>query len=184
MEPLRIGLDFDGVFSDCDRLKNDVATVFYDMPYQELDDDRKRAVRNAAYGNQQFVRKMEPLPDAFKYVTKLHQDGYDIRVITSRDGEFLNLAKDWFSRQRDEQPYDVPDLAFTGVGYPGSKAPACRDHQVDVFVDDDLHKLEPLHGHVSHLFHFSLYETETDPTIAEPVQHWEELYDNITALTD
>lgn len=180
---LRIGLDFDGVFSDCETLKDDVARDIHDRPYTTLKDADKRTVRNAAYGDRDYALKMEPIEDAFKYVTQLHEKGYDITIITSRDGDMLNIAQEWFADQREQQPYDVPDLPFNGVGYHNEKRDACLEADVDVFVDDDLHKLEPLVDDVQHRFHFVGRYAETDPDVAEPVEHWAELYDKIQQLS-
>lgn len=180
---LTLGLDFDGVFSDCTELKERVANDEHSRSYDALDPDEKSDVRTIAYGDREYGLDMVPIEDAFKYVTKLHEDGHDITVITSRDGRFLDVATEWYEEQRERAPYDVPELDFVGVGYPGSKAPACKEADVDVFVDDDLDKLEHLIDDVPYRFHFTgEYETETDTKVAEPVEHWEELYEEIKAL--
>lgn len=181
---LKIGLDFDGVFSDCTALKERVANELHDRSYDVLDPEEKDEVRTTAYGTRKYGRGMEPIQDAFKYVTKLHEAGHDITIITSRDGRFLDVAKQWYDEQCERSQYDVPELEFVGVGYPGSKAPACKDAAVDVFVDDDLDKLEHLVEDVPHRYHFvGAYETETDPDVAEPVKGWAELYDAMNELT-
>jgi uncharacterized HAD superfamily protein len=190
--PLRIGLDFDGVFSNCAKLKDDVAHDIYSRSYDELDGVERVTVRNAAYGDRDYVFAdretdvaMEPMDDVFKYVAQLHEDGHDIQVITSRDGDMLEIAQDWYSQQREQTESDVPELAFTGVGYDSEKLDACRDHGVDVFVDDDLYKLEPVVEHVPHRYHFvGPNAAESDPAVAEPVDTWEDLYQEIDGISN
>ncbi len=189
---LRIGLDFDGVFSNCVKLKDNVAQDMYGQSYDALDSERKRDVRNTAYGDRDYVFTegkedvvMEPLPDAFKYVAQLHADGHDVQVITSRDGDMLDIARDWYNQHREQTDYDVPNLSFTGVGYHNEKLDACRDEGVDVFVDDDIHKLAPVVDHVPHRYHFVGPDVDdTNPAVAEPVENWDDLYQAITVIEE
>lgn len=181
--PLRLGLDFDGVFMDCARLKDDVARDLYNMPYHLLNDGERQHVRDNAYHDPAMIDRMQPLDGAFERVAQLHTDGYDMRVITSRDGDMLDIAEDWYAQQRDIQPYDVPDLEFIGVGLHDSKSAACEQEGVDVFVDDDLYKLAPLQAVVPHRYHFqSGHDPDTNHDVAAPVQDWDELYHAITGL--
>lgn len=184
MDSLRIGLDFDGVFGDCEQLKNDVAEDLYGTAYRELQEEARCVVRDTAYGDPDRVAVMDPIPDVFQYIAQLKADGHDLVVITSRDGDLLSQAEAWYEQQCAVHPYDTPDLSFIGVGYHNDKRTACNEQEVDVFVDDDLHKLEPLVETVPHRFHFINGADESDPGIATPVRHWEELYQHITELTD
>ena len=189
---LRIGLDFDGVFSNCAQLKDDVAQDIYSRSYNDLEDVERMTVRNAAYGDRDYVFAggetdvvMEPMPDVFQYVSQLHADGHDIMVITSRNGDLLEIAEDWYAKQQEKTDYAVPDLEFTGVGYDNEKLDACSDTGVDVFVDDDLHKLAPVADHVPHRNLFvGPNAAEPDPKVAQPVESWEELYREISSLSN
>ena len=71
-------------------------------------------------------------------------------------------------------------LPITSTGFGNSKAEACKG--LDVYVDDDLDKLEPLVGIVPHRFLFTWeYNTHTsfDPAIAVRVNSWEQFYTEI-----
>ena len=68
------------------------------------------------------------------------------------------------------------------MGYGKSKDPAVKDF--DMFVDDDLDKLEQLMDIVPHRYLFSWgYNEHVDETdIAKRVSSWEELY-NVVQTT-
>ncbi len=194
----RIGLDFDGVFADCNQLKRDVAHDMYgvDIPpehytksyifeHELLTEEEERTVREHAYSDREYGMAMEPVDDVFRYLTRLDEDGHDLCVITSRSGELVDIARDWYSQHRQQSEHDVPELSFNGVGYGNEKLDACLAENVDVFVDDDLHKLKPLQGEIPHRFHFvGEYGGSTETDVATPVHSWEELYNEIAAATN
>lgn len=74
------------------------------------------------------------------------------------------------------------NIRITGVGL-NSKSDACRG--LDVYVDDDLDKLEYLVGIVDHRFLFSWEYNKhlTTKDIASRVTSWRELYSRISDLS-
>lgn len=179
---MRTGLDFDGVFSDCGKLKSKGAKQLYGvdiLPAQFkkelviggglLTTEQYRALQQRIYGTREMGLLMDPVPGVIDHLPKLLADGHDVRVITSRTGTELEIAKEW-SRLQGLQ------LAFTGTGYGNSKADAASG--LDLFVDDDLDKLAPLVGIVPHLFLFSWgYNEHVEAApVAKRVASWDELY--------
>jgi hypothetical protein len=106
------------------------------------------------------------------FVRQLQKKGHELQIVTSREPEACDIAREWMTIQKLQ-------LELVGVGYGNSKADATTGF--DVYVDDDLDKLEPLVGIVPHLFLFSWGYNQhvNEYGIGERVSSWEELYRNI-----
>jgi len=116
---------------------------------------------------------MEPIEGALIYINRLISDGHEVLVITSRGEPALKIATKWVRKHGLR-------ISITGVNN-GSKAKAAKG--LDIFIDDDLHKIEPLIK-VPHRFLFSQgYNEHVDPyPIARRISSWEELYRTICTL--
>src|SRR3989344_4748330 len=156
---MKIGLDFDGVISDCGKLKSDGAKKLYgvDIPpakfkkeivvgEKHLTAEQYRELQKSIYGTKELGFLMELVDGAHYYISQLVADGHSVLVITSRGEVELKIAKEWSVLQGLK-------LNFVGVDYGNSKAGAAA--RLDLYVDDDLDKLEPLVGMVPNLFLFS-----------------------------
>lgn len=156
---MKIGLDFDGVISDCSKLKSDGAKKLYgiDIPPAKfkkriaieekyLTLEQYRELQNNIYETREIGFFMEPVKDVLYYLPWLIDAGHTVLVITSRGKVGVEIAREWSIRQKLK-------LDFIGVGYGNSKADATKG--LDVYVDDDLEKLKPLVGIVPHRFLFS-----------------------------
>lgn len=187
---MKIGLDFDGVISDSGKLKSDMAKKHYglDIPPERfkreivisegyMTGDGYRDLLNIVYGTREAGLLMEPVFEMKESIEELLSMGHSVVVITSRVDEKLEIAKEWSLRQGIK-------LDFTGVKYGTSKAEACAG--LDVFIDDDFDKLEPLVGVVPHRFLFSWgYNNDVETgNIAKRVHSWNEFLQNIVSLED
>ncbi|MBI4489777.1 MAG: hypothetical protein HY694_11880 [Deltaproteobacteria bacterium] len=187
---MKIGLDFDGVISDCGKLKSDCAKMLFgvDIPGGQfkrdlvigngwLTEEQYQEITKAVYYNREVGTLMEPVDGVVASVPKLFEAGHKVLVITSREEINLEIAREWIERHR------LP-LELVGVGLHNSKAQAAMG--LDVYVDDDLHKLRPLVGIVPNLFLFSWeYNHHFDEArVAIRVSCWKELYRKIGALAD
>jgi len=185
---MRIGLDFDGVISDCGGLKCEATRRLFgvDIPPAKfkkeivigeglLTLEQYREMQRVIYGTHEYGQLMAPVPGMVDGISRLRAQGHDLRIITSRDGVQLEVAKAWMDRHGI-------DLHVTGVGYGVSKASAAEG--LDLFVDDDLDKLEPLVEIVPHRVLFSWdYNGHIDASqVAVRVASWNELVDRVTAL--
>ncbi|MCX6788239.1 MAG: hypothetical protein NT108_03725 [Candidatus Kaiserbacteria bacterium] len=179
---MKIGLDFDGVISDCGRLKSDGARKLYgvDIPPAKfkkeivvgeghLTAEQYRNLQNVIYGTREIGFLMEPVDGVLHFLPRLVADGHTVLIITSRGEPELKIAKEWSIRQGLR-------LDFVGVGYGNSKAEAAIG--LDLYVDDDLDKLADLIDVVPRRFLFSWgYNAHVDVgTIAKRVASWEELH--------
>lgn len=185
---MRIGLDFDGVISDCGKLKSDGAKKLYgiDIPpakfkkeivvgEKHLTMEQYREFQKIIYGTREVGFLMEPVDGVLYYLPRLVAAGHLVLIVTSRGEVELEIAKEWSIRQGLQ-------LDFVGVGYGNSKTGAAAG--LDLYVDDDLDKLEPLVGLVPHRFLFSWgYNAHLDVgSVAERIASWEELYRQIVEL--
>lgn len=183
---MKIGLDFDGVISDCGRLKCEGAKKLYgiDIPPERfktelvvgngiLTLEQYRYLQKQIYENRDMALAMLPVDGVAEFVPRLQQEGYDLMVVTSRNEAGCEIAKEWIRKQNLM-------LKLVGVGGEG-KAGDCRG--LDVYVDDDWDKLEPLLVVVPHLYLFSWgYNQLISIDDSLRVHSWEELYEKIRGL--
>ena len=185
---MKIGLDFDGVISNCGKLKSDGAKKLYgvDIPPTKfkkeivvgeghLTAEQYRELQKIIYGTREIGFLMEPVEGVLWYLPTLIVQGHEILIITSRGEVELEIAKEWSVLRG-------LSLNFVGVGYGKSKAGAA--HGLDFYIDDDLDKIEPLVDVVPHRFLFSWgYNAHVDVgTTASRIASWRELYRTIQVL--
>lgn len=185
---MKIGLDFDGVISDCGKLKSDGAKRLYGVNIppakfkkeivvgeRHLTMGQYRELQKIIYGTRKMGFLMEPVDGVLDILPRLVAAGHTVLVVTSRGAVELEIAKEWSLRQGLR-------LNFVGVGYGNSKAGAANG--LDLYVDDDLDKLEPLVGVVPHRFLFSWgYNAHIEVgSVARRIASWEELYRTIQVL--
>lgn len=186
---MKIGLDFDGVVSDCGKLKSDGAKELYGVeipPHKfkkeivigegHLTSDQYRELQRIIYGTRKIGFLMELVSGVAHYIPRLVDEGHEILVVTSRSETALQIAKEWTHRQG-------LSLNFVGVGYGNSKEDAAQG--LDVYIDDDLDKLEPLVGVVQNLFLFSWGYNEhiQEGKVAQRIVSWEEFYQVVQELS-
>lgn len=177
---MKIGLDFDGVISDCGKLKSDVTKELYglDIPPEKfkkeivigegyLTSNQYRDLQNIIYKTREFGFLMKPVAGVLESIPYLLALEHTLLIVTSRGEIELEIAKEWSFNQG-------LTLDFIGVGYGVSKANACKG--LDIYIDDDFEKLEPLVGIVPHRFLFSWgYNSHIEVgTVANRISSWEE----------
>lgn len=187
---MRIGLDFDGVIADCGKLKREGAQRLFniDIPEEKfkkeivireklLNDEQYRILQKEIYGNPEVGLCAELVPNTHKYIEKLLKEGHELSIITSRAGASLEVAKQWLNYQKILLP-------IIGVGQGKTKEEACKKLQIEIFVDDDIDKLEEITSCVPNLFLFSwgYNEKDNEKPVAKRVYSWEHLYETITGL--
>lgn len=185
---MRIGLDFDGVISDCGQLKSDTAKVLYNLNIPPeifkkeivIDSGYLTAkqyydLQKTIYGKPEVGFLMKPVAGMLESIPQLLAWGHTLLVVTSRGEVELEIAKEWSIRHGLE-------LDFVGVGYGVSKITACKG--LSVYIDDDLDKLEPLVGIVPHRFLFSWgYNSHIEEgSIARRIGSWQEFCQTIESL--
>lgn len=186
---MKIGLDFDGVISDCGKLKSENAKRFYniDIPPRSfkrefvvnhgiLTSEQYDLLLDKIYGTRQIGLNMEPVEGALEFLPILKKENDELVIITSRKEGGTKIAREWMQR------YGL-DIKLIGIGGSVSKAQACNG--LDVYVDDDLNKLEPLIGIVPYRFLFSQdYNTDVfvPENIATRIKSWSHLYEEISKI--
>ncbi|MBI4116110.1 hypothetical protein HY449_00015 [Candidatus Pacearchaeota archaeon] len=186
---MKIGLDFDGVVSDCGQLKSDGAKKMYglDIPPEKfkteivigeglLTLEQYKNLQKEIYGTRRLGLLMHPVEGIKEYSEKLRSDGDELKIITSRGKLESEIAMEWMK-------INGLNINLVGIGGGISKADACRG--LDVYIDDDLDKLEPLVGIVPNLFLFSWgYNLYIRPEkIAKRINSWRHFYEEILKLS-
>lgn len=185
---MKIGLDFDGVISDCGKLKSFGAKKLYGIDITPakfkkeivvgegyLTIEQYRELQKIIYGTWKVGFLMQPVNGVLDFLPRLIADGHDLVVVTSRDGTELEIAKKWSIQQG-------LSLSFIGVGYANNKAEAARG--LDVYIDDDIDKLEPLVGVVKYRYLFSWdYNVHIETgNVAKRIASWSEFYHIISTI--
>lgn len=161
---MKIGLDFDGVISDCSELKSRMAKSLYgvDIPPGKfkkeivvgekfLTLEQYRSLQKQIYNTREIGLTMKEVPGAISGINTLLKQ-HEVVIITSRETEAADIAREWLMRR------DV-NIPILSVEYGADKIIA-RD--CSVFIDDDMDKLLPLIGHVPNLFLFGWEYNQTD----------------------
>ena len=119
---MKIGLDFDGVISDCGKLKSDSAKKLYgvDIPSakfkkeivvgeKHLTMEQYRELQKTIYGTREIGFLMEPVDGVLHFLPRLVADGHIVLGVTSRGEVELEIAKEGSTRQGGQ-------LEVVGVG--------------------------------------------------------------------
>jgi uncharacterized HAD superfamily protein len=184
----KIGLDFDGVISDCGALKTEGARRLYGLsiPSEKfkteillgeklLTLEQYRNIQKQIYGTMEYGLLMQKVEGVSEYTKKLIDEGYNLNIVTSRGAKEAEVAREWMKIQG----LNIP---LSAIGGDIKKTDACRG--LDVYIDDDLDKLEPLIGVVPYRFLFSWgYNSQVDSgSIAKRVNSWQDFYEEVKAL--
>lgn len=181
------GFDFDGVLTNCGRLKTEFAKILFnvDIPSEIfkkeivvdnglLTFEQYRTLQREIYNNKEIGLRMYPVDGMLEYLPRIQQDGHKMLIVTSRESAGISL--EWLL---DRELY----IPVTCVGYRNSKAVACKG--MDVYVDDDIDKLEEISNVVRHRLLFTWpynRHLNLDGTGVERVDGWKQLYDKIREI--
>jgi len=187
MKKLKIGLDFDGVITNAGKLKSLGALVLFNKKIPVKKFDKKLIIKNiltrkqhlflqkSIYEDRKIGMLMEPADnETIKIIIKLILQGHELKIITSRD-KGLPIVQEWLL----EKGLKIP-LLSAGV----NKSKMNLAKELDVYIDDDLHKLIPLKNIVPNLFLFSwpYNENEDEKGMAQRIYSWKEFYQKIQYL--
>lgn len=185
---MKLGFDFDGVIADCGQLKTDGAKALYgvNIPPEKfkkeivigeghLTAEQYRHLQEQIYSTRKLGLLMNVVDGVLDYVPRLQSEGHSVQIITSRGDKESVIAREW------SQNHGL-DLDIVGVGYGVSKSEAA--YGLDLYVDDDLDKLEPLVGTVGKLCLYSWgYNKHVEERmIATRVESWDEIYQTVQEI--
>jgi len=188
MRKLVLGFDFDGVYTNCPRLKSDgIKKLFGKDVLPEhcsrrlvvgrgiLTDSQYSELQSQIYGTPYFMAHTEEVTGAIRYTKKLIERGHDLRIITARKQEWADLARKWLKRRG-------LNLRITATEQ-GNKSDACRG--LDFFVDDDVDKLFWLRNYPKcnlYLFSWPSNAHEHIPEEIRRIGSWQEIYHEVNKL--
>ena len=183
---MKVGLDFDGVLSDCGQLKSDGAKKLFGVyipPEKfkkelvigsgQLSLEQYRLLQSQIYGNYEIGMTMQPVKGVLEFLPKMMSNGYDLTVITSRGEPESKIAKDWLQKHNIE-------IKIIAVGGGRSKAEACKG--LNAYIDDDIQKLEPLVGIVPYRYLFSWGYNEhimVGKETAKRINSWRDFFNEL-----
>ncbi len=185
---MRIGIDFDGVITDHGKIKALHAKRLFgidvspDLFKREIIVGERRLLTDEQYSTLQEVvfwhpeigMTMEAVPGALEHIARIHADGHFQAIVTSRMERSRDIARDWFGMRME------CNLDFYGVGPKASKLHVARQLCLDVMIEDDTDKLEPLIGTVPYLFLLEQpYNRGNLVDGIKRVASWEEIYDRL-----
>ncbi len=190
MRKIGIGLDFSGVIVDCGKAKSKLAMHLYrqDIPRgifkrktildnRLLTPEQLHDLQHRLYDTREAGYRLKAVTGIYKYLAILQREGHRLKVITSRKEFSLEIAREWME-------LNCINLPIVGVGPESSKADACKG--LDIFVDDDLHRLEELVDIVPNRFLFTWdynRHIRLEDGIVKRAYSWKDLYSKISDIT-
>src|SRR3989338_8888714 len=108
---MKIGFDFDGVITNLSDLKSRGARKLFgvNIPEEIMHKHivlRKGLLTEKQYDELQhfiaktdFGRTMRPVIGMQQHIRKLQKEGYDLHIVTSRDGVAVDIARDWLAKK-------------------------------------------------------------------------------------
>ena len=121
-------------------------------------------------GNEMKVKK-----DAKKVIDKLHDEGFKIYFITSRNDKFYRDAQ-LFCESYLNKNNIYYDKLITG---PQIKIDTCIEEKIDIMVDDSIYTCEELDKRGIKSILFASRANKGKQTYIKRVYNWKELYDYI-----
>ncbi len=182
---MKIGLDFDGVITDCGKHKSKIALEVYGKEIQPKDFRKEILLAEKIFTAQEYIDfqilvyeseeyglLIEQVTECFDYLALLLEQGHDIQIITARTGRSLDNAKTWLS-------INDRSLPIVGIHHTLPKTSVAKD--CDIFIDDDLKKLLPMIGIVPNLYLMSWDYNAQDilPSEIIRVNSWSHFYETI-----
>lgn len=180
---LSIGIDLDGVTLNTPAYGVELLRRRHgiDVPMRFYRRDRIQEVAGITEANfaamkQRLYRERWPIelmPGALHHICMLRDaHGHTLKFVTSRSGVLLDRARELLAK------HPLNDIPVVGVGRDVPKTDATTG--MDVFIDDDVHKLEPLVD-VPHRILFSHPYNEDDelPEGIVRLSGWAEIYQYI-----
>lgn len=155
---MKIGLDFDGVFCNVEKLFAQGKQKFFNgrdrLTRKETD-----LLKDLIFEEDNF--ELEMIPGAKTACRRLTSMGHELKILTKRDG-----GAEIAHRFCKEIGLDVPV-----IGTPKGKKKSFVSRDFDIFLDDSVSNLEDLDPFVSKVFLFSPNRTLSD---FEVVASWDE----------
>lgn len=186
---MKIGIDFDGVIADTQKLKEEIAWELFQcklpshlakeslvVEHGLMTKEQYRELMSHVAAKKDIGLRMTPLAGAIEAIGRLQSDGHDLAIITSREGDEVAVANAWCRTQSLSLP-------IISVGYGNSKAEVARGYHA--YIDDDFHKLALLQGIVPHLYlyHADCNEDDDEKNIATRIYSWNEFYKQISDIS-
>lgn len=184
---LNLGFDFDDVIAYSHETKSKLTYSMFgvNIPPDEFRKDKilgQNILTPEQYthmGRVLFTQDhdIQPVPDAIETITRLVKEGHIIKIVSSRskEGQTLEPAQNWMKK------YNL-NIPIIGTGYGKSKLEAVQD--LDLFVDDDPEKLEPLSGIVPHILFYRWPHNSHKIQIGNVVEvwSWKDIYEYISNI--
>lgn len=181
---LVIGLDCDGVLASGQELWEALFSAFpqcipnaytsltsYDWP-RMTPETTELCLRLSA--DAEFTRRFSAMPHMAWAIRTLHQQGWELHIITARPPEVRQATLDWLRSQEIGQH-------VTAVHFTEDKAPLAKQLGCRAFVEDNLHTAEKMGalGMRSYLINASYNQASLQHSIR--IGGWRDLMADLTA---
>jgi uncharacterized HAD superfamily protein len=122
-----------------------------------------------------------PIFTAPEVLSKIHNLGHELHIISARDMSMLDKAKIWLNKHIPNIPFN---LHFTGSFFDNkkseTKSQVCERLNIKTMIDDALHNAEDLASNGIKVYLFDRPWNRKDiPENVERVYDWDEIFDRI-----
>ena len=192
---MKIGIDIDNVISNFndellkEYLEHDktlrntgivnpdvyITRGMFDWTQEENDDFYYKNI-------QRIAMNLKPIKNSKEMIDKLKSEGNEIIIISGRDnGEYTNpyeMTEKWLKENKIY--YDK--LVLTDAKDKSSKAKYCKEHNIDIMIDDSKRILQEVNKTNTKTFIMINRYNKDDHEGIEGVVDWNDLYDKIESI--
>src|SRR5574344_226256 len=185
---MRIGIDIDDTITNTEQLLMKKAFE-YDKTYKDVKgykDPYDTSYTKRFYWNEKDVKdfhikyyeyvylNVDIKEDAKEYINKLHDEGYEIYIVTARDKEYIDnpymLSKNYLDNNGVKYDKLVTDS--------GNKGIVCNNYGIDILIDDNAGNcIDAISCGVKALIYDTPYTRQF--MSLKRVHNWKEVYDTI-----
>lgn len=190
---MRIGIDIDGVLTDCDRFVEEYGAKFcvennltYRIKPGEYNSSKELGIskeNDEKFWNKylkQYVTEYSPRDFASEVINRLKEECHEIYIITARNewgftqedyGKMREYTEKWLKKNKIY--YDK--LIFTE----GSKVPYVIGNYIDVMIEDAPKHIKPIAKKVPVLAYYNTYNENIKGKNIKRVYNWYDIYNKI-----
>lgn len=142
-----IGIDIDNVLADYNGALEKVYAKFTKKHHIKLKDKNayfrqmydwdEKEEQKFYYDNiEKMIKNLQPQKHCQKIITKLHNDGHKIFIITGRDNKDYVSPKEITKAWLENNNIYYDKLIFTNAYILEDKAQSCLKNKIDIMIDD------------------------------------------------
>ena len=193
---MRIGIDIDGVITDCERYGIDYGTKFciennltYKIHLGNYDAYKALGIskeNEAKFWNQYleyYLTEGSPRSMAVEVINKLKEEGNEIYIVTARNKwglpkDKVNKMKEYTEKWLKKNKIKYDKIIFAE----GSKVPYVIGNYIDIMIEDEPRNVKNIAKKIPVLCYYNTYNEKITGKNITTVYTWCDVYNNIKKI--